>query len=597
MKKCSRARSVLSFQNYSLIIDEADKVSFESALLLYEALDTPVSLSMYLKLKYGEWLQIAESSILPAFYNSSWAFENDYQAVSFLSKYPFLPTGVDRQKVALSAFRFAEEECAKTNSRIRRLSECPLTVDADIRQVLWLASRKISEVLGDFDWDEFARSTGWGPGATNVAKGRYTSGYNKFSGPLSSTSGNLPLGLCCVNSTPTWAALVAGDEPDDFQPPPPVTVLERAVQVVKGGEIIFVPKNAKTDRTITIPVSLNSYVQKGFGKMIRRRLLRAGIDLNDQSFNQMHALRGSLLNDRATVDAKSASDTIARELVRFLLPEEWFDALFSAREPYGLLKATNEWIYFQKFSAMGNSYTFELESLIFYCICYAGVKESRRNGTPVNPWTGHIYPNTVSVFGDDMIVPVDSYPVILKCLNFAGFSINESKTYVEGPFRESCGKDYFAGNLVRPVFLKERLLSAEAIFKLANNVRRLAHRRNLYDGCDVRLHVVWLYLVRTLPEHQRRLRICEGYGDGGLISNWDEARPSRSRDGWEGWRVRMLMQTPVKESMYQYRAAMAVYLTGSPELPREGKFDHRGHSRLKVGSITVSEWYDMGPWQ
>lgn len=585
---------------------------------------------MYLKVKYGEWRLVAESVIHPSNYEKSWRFECDYQAVSFLSKYPYLPTGIDLEAVALESFRSAEEECRKTNQRFRLLSDRPLEVDGDIRTVLWLACRKISDILGELDWEEFLRSTGWGPGATNVARGHHTSNYNKFSGPLSSTNGNLTLGLCCVNSTPAWAHYQSGNQPDDFEPTLPVTVLRSAVKVVKGGEIIFVPKNAKTLRTITVPVSLNSYVQKGFGKMIRRRLLHAGISLNDQSFNQMHALRGSLLNDRSTVDAKSASDTIATELVRFLLPEEWFDALYRAREPEGHLKSMDEWIRFHKFSAMGNSYTFELESLIFFALCSACVEVIRRRGDSFNPWTGRVYPSTVSVFGDDMVVPSDCYPLVFRVLQYAGFSINESKTHVEGPFRESCGKDYFHGNLVRPVFLKERLQNAEAVYKLANNIRRIAHRRSNYDGCDVTLRAVWLRIVNTLPDHQRRLRICEGFGDGGLISNWDEARPPRvsSGDGkhfWEGWRVRTLLHVPVKERMYQYQPSLAAYLRGESavfqeehglldrrishpvalrdlkwfrELPveKDCSYDLRGRTRLKVGPIVVDRWYDLGPW-
>lgn len=631
MKKVQRAkrpriRSVLLFQNFSLFVDPLDKGAFDAALHLYEALDTPVSLSMYLKLKYGEWRSIAEAKIAPTDYEKSWAFESDFQAVSFLSKYPYLPTGIDRKEVATQAFRDAEEECLKTNRRIRRLVDDPQSVDPDLRQVLWLAGRKVQLILGDLDWEEFSRSTGWGPGATNVAKGHYTSGYNKFSGPLSSTNGNLALGLCCVNSTPSWASWQAGEIPDDMTPPRPVTVLPSAVQIVKGGKIIFVPKNAKTDRSIIVPVSLNSYVQKGFGRMIRRRLKRAGIDLNDQTFNQMHALRGSQFNDRSTLDAKAASDTVATELVRYLVPDEWFDALSSGREPYGYLASEDSWIHFQKFSAMGNSYTFELESLIFYALCQASVEVSRRNGSSINEWTGQTFPNAVSVFGDDMVVPRDCVPLVLKVLSFSGFTMNMSKTFVDGPFRESCGKDYFLGTLVRPIFLKERLQNAEAIYKLANNVRRIAHRRSNYDGCDGSLRVVWLYLVSILPEHQRRLRICEGVGDGGLISNWDEARPSRAQHGHEGWRLRSLMHVPVRERMHQYRPAMAAYLMGNaeddeheqfadravrPSLqtlrrtavvrpdrdPRDSQFDLRGRTSQKIATITVRKWYDLGPWR
>jgi hypothetical protein len=39
-------------------------------------------------------------------------------------------------------------------------------------------------------------------------------------------------------------------------------------------------------------------------------------------------------------------------------------------------------------------------------------------------------------------------------LEALGFQINQHKSFFEGPFRESCGKDFFRGFSVRPVYLK-----------------------------------------------------------------------------------------------------------------------------------------------
>lgn len=594
--KKKRAYAGIPFSNFSLIVDARDELAYRAALSLYEACDTPESLGMYLKLKYGEWLQIAQSKTDQANYEKAEMFDRSNIATSFLSKYPYLDTGVDRKAVALDKFISAEEQCRETNQRFRQMFERPQEVDSEIRLALWLAARKISNILKDFSWEEFLHATGWGPGSTNVDSGSYTSGYNKYSSQLSATSNCLPLGLCCVNSTPSWALYHAGEILDDFEPPRPVTVLKHCVQVVKGGKIVFVPKNAETDRTIIVPVSLNSYVQRGPGKMIRRRLKRAGVDLDSQSLNQRKAYLGSVTNDYATLDAKAASDCVAMLPVTFLLSEQWVTPLLYGREEYGLLPDGKTWIKFQKFSAMGNSYTFELESLIFYALCSAGVEVSRRSGSGLNPFTGLEYPSDVTVYGDDMIVPSDCVPVIERILSFAGFTLNPRKTYVSGNFRESCGSDYFRGTSVRPIFLKERINSETSIYKLANNIRRLAHRRCNNDGCDSRFRNCWLLVRNFHPSPQHSLRISEGYGDGGFISNLDEACPPRASHGWEGYVMRTLHHSPVKANMIQYRAAMSAYLSSRPELPREGKYDLRDRTVQKTTKTIVPEWYNLGPW-
>lgn len=626
MKKSSSTRSVLPFQNFSLLIDSRDEIAFNVALKLYESLDTPISLGLWLRLKYGEFLGIAEAKIHPLQYEDSQAhkFELDYQAISFLRKYPNLPCQIDKEAVALKTFLDCEKQCEETNIRLSMLCEGRSDAPPHIRQVLWLAMGKISQILGEFDWEEFSRSTGWGPGATDVAKGAYTSGYNKFSGPLSVTDNCLPLALTCINTTAPWASYISGQQPDEFEVSRPVSVLASTLATTPGGKIIFVDKDATTKRTITVSVSLNSYCQKGFGRMLRARLKRAGVDLDHQDHNQRHALLGSRYNDRATLDAKSASDCVSTGLVRLLLPEQWFNGLNLAREQLGYLKSENRWIQFQKFSAMGNSYTFELESLIFYALQWASMKVVREASAQVNPWTGRVYPDVISTFGDDMIVPGDCVQLTEEVLSFCGFLLNKTKTHVEGPFRESCGKDYFAGILVRPIFLKERVHNAETIYKLANNIRRIAHRSGFNSSCDVRFMDCWKYTCSFLKSSEF-LRVSEGYGDIGVITNLDEANPdlasrSRRRIGWEGWVMRSVHHFPVKESMWQYGAAMASILSTMPEAPltgsrlhdakpikaierliasyepREGRYDLRGRTKARVINSIVTSWYNLGPW-
>jgi hypothetical protein len=176
--------------------------------------------------------------------------------------------------------------------------------------------------------------------------------------------------------------------------------------------------------------TINSWFQQGIGRMIRSRLKRrVGVDLDDQSTNQRLAWLGSISNDLATVDLSSASDLISRKLVEDLLPRDWFFWLDITRSHRVLID--DSWVELEKFSSMGNGFTFDLESLIFYALSWAVTTVEGYNTFWVN------------VFGDDIIIPAGVKELFLKTFDSLGFRVNENKSYFEGPFRESCGKDFY----------------------------------------------------------------------------------------------------------------------------------------------------------
>jgi hypothetical protein len=577
------------------------------SLSFFEAIDTPKSLACALLFKYKEFAQLVSMDVNPLDYLNSELFADDYVACKFLSKFPsFKHADLDPTAAAWNKFLECENACLVTNRRFRELREDPLKWDPMMRGILLLARRKIAHVLGTPDLDTISALFGWGPGATTVAKGNLTSAYVKFSQRLDVTGNSLVMGMSCVNSTPSW---VNCQLLTDSFPSVPASLLERAFTVVRGNEIVFVPKNAKTDRVIAKEPHVNSYLQKGFGSYIRSRLLRfAGIDLRDQSRNQHLARFGSLSGELATIDLSGASDTISKELVHFLLPDSWYKLLATLRSNQGL-SPDGSWFFYEKFSSMGNAYTFELESLIFWALCSATIEV---NGTE----------QTLSVYGDDIIVNVAAFEPVSKVLQFAGFSLNDSKSFSSGPFRESCGKDYFEGRLVRPIFLKEELSNVESLYRLANSIRRYSRRRYNY-GCDGRFRVCYEAIVSLIPK-SFRFKIPEGYGDGGLVSNFDEAVPFLCRkpfwaSGWEGYFFKTVVQTAVKRQMLDghagYTATLSVIgsafdpqkrsllsfrrgedvmrLDGSPLL---GYHSLRRMTRPKVARVHTSGWYDFGPW-
>jgi hypothetical protein len=528
----------------------------------------------------------------------------------FLSKYPdFVHKDLDPEGVALSSFFDSERACGETNKRFLSLELDPSLWDPMMLPIFRLARRKISSVLGKPNLDKISRKFGWGPGATSAASGKHTSAYVKFKARLDVTANCLIMGHCCVNSTPSWVNCQI--QSDEF-PSVAASLTREAFNIIRGDEIVFVPKTAKTLRVICKGPHVNTYVQTGFGRVIRELLKRVGVDLSDQTHNQRLAKLGSLTGDLATIDLKAASDTISSELVRYLLPTDWFELLDMIRCKQGYLREKDTWIHYQKFSSMGNGCTFELESLIFWALCKACLEV---NGGE----------QTLNVYGDDIIVPTDHFESVAKVIDFAGFRINHSKSFSSGPFRESCGKDYFLGTDVRPIFLKEYISNAESLFRVANAIRRYGHRRNFCRGVDLRLLPAWLHVVSRIPHPFRDLLIPDGFGDLGLVVNFDEACPSLPRPqkecGWEGYFFKGLTRHPVKQVMKDRHAGYTATLsaTGSmlqsgPRIrptsdgwlitwpdgdrsPLLGHHDLRAMTFPKITRIHTHGWYDFGPWE
>lgn len=199
----------------------------------------------------------------------------------------------------------------------------------------------------------------------------------------------------------------------------------------------FVPKNWKTFRTIACEPEGNLLLQLSLDTWLKGRLRKFfRIDLTDQSRNRDLAKLGSIDGSYSTIDLESASDTIAKDVVRLLLPEEWFHVFDCFRSPCYINPVTGFVRPYEKFSSMGNGSTFVLETLIFAAVCVAhGARD-------------------FSVYGDDIVIPSDIFSKVTATLSKLGFTVNRSKTYSTGFFRESCGKHYHRGYDVTPFYLR-----------------------------------------------------------------------------------------------------------------------------------------------
>lgn len=486
---------------------------------LCKGLDTPRSLSCWLRYRYGEHRQLAEMKVSPSDYTSADSFACDYMAVSFLSKYKGLATGIDTQKAALDSFRESEERCKVTNERYRRNARGGQ--DPQLAGIFHAAQRKIARVLGPFSILCFAGDERWGPHAALDVSRREAAVDTKMTRlPITVTRSALSHLKNAIETDLHWSACLLGVMPDG-----PYSLLPSCFKIVKGGRLETVPKSAKTDRVIVVEPRGNGFLQKAVGAYIRKQLRRVGINLNDQGPNQRAARRGVACGD-ATLDLRGASDTICREGVFSLLPLDWALYMDEIRSPYvdGLIPE----LKLEKFSSMGNGFTFELESLIFWALCSAAVDVSCPGGK-------------VLVYGDDIVVPVNTVSLVKRVLDEAGFELNDSKSFGdESCFRESCGKHYFGGTDVTPVYQKE-VVSSEGweALRMGNRIIRAALRFGEGKTLDPRFEPAWRASRRLAPSlHCYSIPLGTEGDDGWAVTRSDFV-PVRF-DPNRGYRVRVL---------------------------------------------------------
>lgn len=395
----------------------------EIARKFLATLDTPRALTVEILLRYKEWDQLVNLTIDPHHYCESDVekFKRDIQSTDLLRKAEFLPTTFDRKDACIKNFVSARNRCILTRVRLTSMSYAPLDVDSDALTLLKSARKIVRGILGPVpcSWDY-----GFGPGATYERTACSAVDYT-LGDKISST----------MSYTGNWNALaqVVGSNP----------YLQRFLYTgdrVDGNRFASVPKNAKTERAISIEPGLNILAQKGVGQHIRRRLKRVGIDLDHgQALHARLAQAGSRDGSWTTIDLEMASDTVTRALVQWLLPRQWFELLDGLRSAKTRIGGC--WIDSECFSSMGNGFTFELETLIFGALVAAG---TRRN-----------LGEEVFVYGDDILVPGECTQAAMLALSIGGFTVNKKKTFSTSCFRESCGGVFFNGIEILTVKIEE----------------------------------------------------------------------------------------------------------------------------------------------
>lgn len=222
--------------------------------------------------------------------------------------------------------------------------------------------------------------------------------------------------------------------------------------------VLAVPKTSKKPRIIAEEPTCMMYTQQALSMIITESIRHDDImgriigfkQLDGQLLNRSLARQGSQTGKLATLDLSDASDRVSNQLVRALTAVH--PAVFAGVQAVRSRKADVHGIQtvrLAKYASMGSALTFPLEAMIFLVIVFLGIQDERKHPLAKRDVISLL--GKVRIYGDDIIVPVESVNHVIKRLQDFGLKVNLDKSHWTGKFRESCGGDYYDGNDVTVV--------------------------------------------------------------------------------------------------------------------------------------------------
>lgn len=489
-------KAALKAFNADATQSSANSIFKASLPSLLRIIDTPISLSIAMRLKYNV---AGYPDVHPHNYDllhdGIERYKLDNQALALVSKSNIIDRGVDTELAAKLALVESEEKNKASNDRLAPYFHFNKSSDLKMHAIINSARDYLRNLMGPAEPDFRLVFTG---GATSTVRGNDKIVVNKIHEKPSMT----------IKAARHFYSAIWGD-PAAYAYAEHHKLIDDAgfinldsFNMVETEEIFFVDKNWKTKRLICLQNTINMSLQKSCADQWKRSLLfKQGVDLNHTP--DLHAkiiesgcFRG---HNISTIDLKAASDRICRNLVRLLVTPDWYvllsdithkkwsfgdDTFLSSKLPPRP----------ERFSAMGNGFTFELETLIFRSICFAVLNESGVKGYPF------------SVFGDDIIFPTKHAERLVEVLSFFGFETNHEKTFINSPFLESCGNDVYYGYPSRAIYFKDFEKGIRGYYALLNRLRLLSES---IPSRENRIHGIWCDIVRKLRDFDSRV-LCAG---------------------------------------------------------------------------------------
>ncbi len=252
--------------------------------------------------------------------------------------------------------------------------------------------------------------------------------------------------------------------------------------------VVTVPKTVSKARLIAIEPVAMQYCQQALDRSIRKHIPTtvggSFVSLDDQIPNQEMARQGSLTGDLATLDLSAASDSLSNYLATKLLTH--FPQLNAAVQACRSRKAEvrGEIITLRKFASMGSALCFPIETMVFVTLAVMGSMADFGQSQKYTVSRNDIsrLRGQVRSYGDDILVPSERAPMVMRWLEAFGFKVNEDKSFWTGKFRESCGKDYYDGTDVSVVRIRELVSTSPRSAEVISTVslRNLMYYRGMW---------------------------------------------------------------------------------------------------------------------
>lgn len=240
--------------------------------------------------------------------------------------------------------------------------------------------------------------------------------------------------------------------------PGPILRYGKYREPVNMAYVNAVPKSYKAFRIIAVEEAHRQYAMSGIYSILasvvtnpksysKRNPAMRGcavcddlteIPLHDQWVNQELARIGSITGEYATLDMSNASDLISKVFFRSVFPV-WFVSLVDPLLPTHY-ELDGEIRLMHQCATAGCQLTFILESLVYWAISRAACEYAAL-------LMGDEAPFSVSVYGDDIIIPTRYAETCIELITHYKFKVNTSKSFFSPDhlYRESCGAEYYKG--------------------------------------------------------------------------------------------------------------------------------------------------------
>ena len=345
-------------------------------------------------------------------------FKCRYQMESLFKRYIFKSDLYNDDELE----KMTNQKFVETQSRVGKLS----TPTYRAFLVLQKARSYAKEILGRYDIEEHYQSCRFGKRASVGVPRRECYLDSRLSSPLSGSHAHIKWFKNYLNSDPQLESILCELQNSAV---PQYSLCEKLA-------LTNVPKSYKAKRGIMPNTTIGGFYSYGLGLMIQKRLKAFGLDLRRMQEKHRRLVRKySRSRSHVTADLASASDSFTWMLLNYVIPREWLNCLNFGRIRKADINGAD--IHLSSFMTMGIGFTFQVQTLVFYCLLKSIQALSK-------------VPGLISVYGDDLIYPARMHHLVVQIFTDLGFQINNEKTFVKESFRESCGADYYCGYDVRP---------------------------------------------------------------------------------------------------------------------------------------------------